>query len=792
MNIPAFRNLKIRTKLISVTLFLVLLSLLGVSFLSTFQFGRALRNTSDENLEHLVSNVYSMCRIRNDMRENSAGAREKDPSEAYFRDIVKGIKVGKTGYVYIMDSKGNLKVHPAKEGENINESRDSSGFQYIKFMIARALSSGDGVILTIHYPWINPELGEKKSRQKVAKYTYFKPWDWIIVAGTYETEIYKSLYTTERFILILVIIMIVLVIFLTMSLSKVLTRPIQELTKITTKMVEGDLTQRVAVYSADEIGLMGSSFNQMISQIQNHTSNLEKMVEARTMELKESRERYRDLSGFLNSILDSATEYGIIAFDYYGNIMEWNRGAEKIFGWKKDEVVKRECIDISIDPDDLRLGIKEQILEAIRSKGVCELEMNRIRKNGSFFPSLTIFTAMVNQNHSTSGFVEIVRDISIRKGLERELRETKEFLETIMESSVDGIITTDLKGNVTYLNRSIEEITGYKKEELLGKHISDIYVRGIDQAREVMAIIREKERAENYEMGLTGKNGNLISISTSLFILRDEEGVEIGTAGIFKDITERKNLENKLKIAQAELIETSKMRALGELVAGVAHEINNPLMASKTLLHVIFKNMPEDWPERERLELISRCNDRIEKIVEHLRRFSRQTESALEDLDVNMPIINALMLSEQHLLDHNINIIRKLKNGLPMIKGDANQLEQVFLNLFTNAKDAMDEIEGPKELIVSSYLTEDESTPMVLVSVKDTGVGIPKDKINNVFEPFFSTKPVGKGTGLGLSVCFGIIEAHNGRIEIRNRKVKGVEVKIAFPVLGEKMEESHE
>jgi two-component system NtrC family sensor kinase len=274
-------------------------------------------------------------------------------------------------------------------------------------------------------------------------------------------------------------------------------------------------------------------------------------------------------------------------------------------------------------------------------------------------------------------------------------------------------------------------------------------------------------------------------------MLKDEEGIEIGTAGIFKDITEKKILEDKLKIAQAELIENSKMRALGELVAGVAHEINNPLMASKTLLHVIFRNMPDDWSERERLELISRCNDRIEKIVEHLRGFSRQTESDMEEVEINIPIRNALMLSEQHLLDHNIIIIRKLSENLPKINGNANQLEQVFLNLFTNAKDAMNGITGPKELLISSYLTEDEARSMIVVSVEDTGVGIPKELLNKVFEPFFSTKPVGQGTGLGLSLCFGIIEAHKGRIEIKNRKEKGAEVKIIFPVIDQKKEASH-
>ena len=161
-------------------------------------------------------------------------------------------------------------------------------------------------------------------------------------AGTYEDEIYHSLYETEHFIIFVALGALLLVFFLVFTLSKVLTRPVQELTEITTRMVGGDLSQRAHIHGADEIGILGVSFNRMISQIQNYTSNLEKMVEARTGELKESREKYRDISRFLNNVLDSATMYAIMALDFYGNIIEFNRGAEKLFGWKKEDVLNNK------------------------------------------------------------------------------------------------------------------------------------------------------------------------------------------------------------------------------------------------------------------------------------------------------------------------------------------------------------------------------------------------------------------------------------------------------------------
>ena len=929
MIIPAFRNLRIRAKLVSVTLFLVLVPLLCVAYLSLDRFGKALRFAAEEDLDHLVRNIYAMCKVQQEMVQNKVVSDLRVANELLFRDHpeitvvdgelvrfaaanqvtgeiiftsvpqwkigktvltgdtrfvdevqnlvggtctifqriegnrllrtstnvigkhgkrgigtfvpadspvtqailadrpyrgrayvvddwyitayeplkgkdgsvigalhvgvkeqsahsfkgeIKGIRVGDTGYVYIMDSEGNLKVHPAREGANIIDSQDSSGFEYIRAMIKSALALPEGQIGTIRYPWVNPELGEKKPRVKILKYIYFKPWDWVIAAGTYEEEIFSSLYSTERFILLLVFLALVLSFFLTLTLSKVLTKPIQELTEITTKMVGGDLSQRVKVHGADEIGVLGTSFNRMISQIQNDTSDLEKMVGARTQELKESREKYRDLSRFLNSILDSATEYAIIALDFYGRIMEFNKGAEKLFGWKKEEVINKENIGLTILPEDNKSGVQEWMSKRTRTEGMCELEMNRIRKNGQRFPALTTVTAIMDPSGKSGGFVEIIRDITARKNLERQLRETKEFLERIMESSVDGILTTDLKGKLTYVNRAMEEMLGYSRAEILGIHISNFYVRGMLLAREVMELLKAAERAENYEMEVKTKSGKALTIMTSLFLLRNQDEVIIGTAGIFKDITEQKALEAKLKDAQAYLVEASKMRALGELVAGVAHELNNPLMASQTILHVILKNLPAGWPERERLELIRKCNDRIEKIVDHLREFSRQTKPELLEIDVNQPVENALMITGQQLLNHGISLVRHLAGALPKVMGDTNQLEQVFLNLISNARDAIDDAGGhKKELTIRSSFSEDGGAPSVVVSVKDTGIGIPPENLSKIFEPFFSTKPVGKGTGLGLSLCFGIVEAHGGRIDIRSRVGEGTEVSVILP-----------
>lgn len=423
-------------------------------------------------------------------------------------------------------------------------------------------------------------------------------------------------------------------------------------------------------------------------------------------------------------------------------------------------------------------------MNRVKAESLSDQEVERIQKNGHRFPAHSSLAVITGPTGEITGFVEIVRNITKLKTLEKELRETKEFLENIMQSSVDGIVTTDLKGKITYLNRSMEEMLAYPKSELLGTHISMIYVRGIQEARDIMTRLITDERIEHYEIQVKGKSGEVLTISTSASLLRGEEGQVIGTSGIFKNISEQKRLEAKLKETQFYLVEASKMRALGELVAGVAHELNNPLMASQTIFHVIQNNLHENCPNREHLELIGRCNDRIEKIVHHLREFSRQTESDFQEIDINQPVENALLLTGQQLLNHNITIIRQLSENLPKITGDSNQLEQVFLNLISNAKDAMEMVPGPKELTIHSYLSNEDEFLAVIVSVQDTGEGIPEVLLGKVLEPFFSTKPVGQGTGLGLSLCFGIVEAHGGQLKIKSQVGVGTEVNILLPIAG--------
>ena len=653
-------------------------------------------------------------------------------------------------------------VHPAKEGENILGAKDSSGFEYMREIAHQAQQLKENEVGTIRYPWANVELGEKSPRMKINKYQYFRDWDWIIVAGSYEEEIFGGVARTKFFITLVALGSIALAILLTVMLSRILTRPVMELTEVTARMAGGDLTQKVRIATKDEIGTLASSFNRMADQVLNYTRNLEDIVQARTEEIQEKEEKYRNLSNMLNSVLESSTEYSIMATDTNGIILEYNSGSANLFGWTKEEVVGKMPIGDTFRKEDRSRGIIQEISRKVEAKGMTEYERERVRKDGTLFTAHAIVTALKDASGKTLGFLEIARDITEKLALEKELGKTKDYLENIVQSSVDGIVTTDPKGRITFMNRTFEEMVGRSRENLLGLHIHQFYLNGLHEARKIMSILWQKGSLKNYEMVIVKKDGT-VPILTSASLLQDESGKIIGTLGIFKDLTEKKKLEEELNKTQAHLIQAGKMRALGELVAGVAHELNNPLMAADTFLYVMREKLDKEDENQRRLELIQQCNDRIAKIINHLRDFSRQSKLAFRKIDINEPIENALMITGQQLLNHGIRLMRNFSPNLPKIWGDNNQLEQVFLNLISNARDAMEKVERKRELAIATSLIHDNASDDVEVIVRDTGRGIPPEDMDKIFDPFFSTKEVGKGTGLGLSICYGIIEAHGGQ-----------------------------
>lgn len=782
-----FSDWKIQNKLLTVIAPLVIVPFTLFTFLATYQFSASLKRSAENDLEHVVRTLSALCEISlgTDQAPEVFAARL-----AQVKAVVKGIVIGETGYPYVIDRMGTFVIHPFKEGENVSRWKDSEGNYIIRTMIAQALASGGRNVGEIRYPWINVELGEKTPRMKITKFHYLPILGWIIAAGSYEEEIFRAVRQTEEAVIVLTASSVALVLALLVFLARLLARPILELTRISSRMAEGEFSLRAEISQADEIGMLAQSFNRMGAQIEEHTRTLEEAVRQRTQELVESKERYQETSTLLTNVLESSTEYAIIATDLQWRILEFNTGARKLFGWTKTEITAESIAKTYTEKLDVLFS--EAAYQALLEGEAVEKEIDRRTKYGDLFLSRSVMTAMRDAEGRLIGYLEISRDVTERKRLERELMETKDYLENILNSSVDGIITTDIKGNITYINRGMEEILHARKEQYVGTHVSHLYADGIAEARRIMSVLRREQQFDNYEMTILDEKGKEIPINTSAALLKNFDGKIIGTVGIFKDMTERYKLQAKLDKAEASLIQAAKMRELGDLVSGVAHEINNPLMASQTMLYRIKQNTEEqhhaNCPNKKLIDLVERCNERIGTIVNHLREFSRETETRLEPLDVTVPISNALLITAQQLLDHGIVITKDLSEGAPRVRGNAPQLEQVFLNIISNARDALDREVSGKELIIRSFCrSKPGAAGEVVVSFTDTGPGILPEHKYKIFDPFFSTKEVGHGTGLGLAICYGIVEKHGGRIEVDSEVGKGATFRVVLPAIEESL-----
>jgi len=780
----------IQNKLISVIAPLVIIPLILLAYFATSQLNSALKNGAEKDLDHVVNTIHALCEISLSYENGKPFISPTQLSK--IKEAVKGIIIGETGYPFVIDRKGNSIIHPTKEKENIFYSQDSKGNYFIKEMVEKAISLGGKKTGEIRYPWINVELGEKSPRMKITRFRYFSQLGWVIAAGSYEDEIFRAVGRTQKAVFVLTIFSLTIVLALVVFFARLLTEPILELTNLSSRMAEGEFSLRVDISQHDEIGQLALSFNRMASQIQEYTKNLESLVNQRTQELLESKEKYKGISTLLTNILESSTEYAIIATDLQWKILEFNAGARKLFGWQKEEILGEYLYKTYVKEKELFLANEE--FKKLRTGDALEKEVMRKNKKGEVFLSRGVITARRDMEGDLIGYLEISHDITERKRLEWDLIETKNYLENILESSADGIITTNQKGTITFVNHGLEEILQDKKENIIGSHVSLFYLDGIAEARKIMNILRRNQKVTNYEMIMIDKNGREIPIITSAALLKNFKGEIIGTVGIFKDMTEKKRLEAKLKKAEASLIQSARMRELGDLVAGVAHEINNPLMASQTIIFRLKEDYQQqkNYPQKKFIEfvdLIGRCNERIATIVNHLREFSRETEMNFEPLDIRIPLNNSLLITGQMLLDHHVEVTKDFSEYLPKVMGSAPHLEQVFLNIISNARDALDLQQSDKELIIRSFYRAKNGTPgEVVVSFTDTGPGIPPEIKYKIFDPFFSTKAVGSGTGLGLSICYGIVEKHSGRIEVDSEIGKGATFRVILPAISNNLD----
>ena len=393
-------------------------------------------------------------------------------------------------------------------------------------------------------------------------------------------------------------------------------------------------------------------------------------------------------------------------------------------------------------------------------------------------------------------------EIVERCSAEEMVKKSEEKYRTILESMREGYYEFDISGNLKFCNDAFIKIIGYNKEEL-----SKINFRHFTKHKYANTVFREfnnvyvsHKSSKEFEWPILRKDGAKRYLETSVSLIKNSEGLPNGFQGIVRDVTDRNLAEaslisayQELKDTQSQLVQSGKLASIGELASGVAHELNQPLMVirgnAQLIQRKISKNDIQNEDVQEQIEPIIRNTKRMMNIINHLRTFSRQSKSEFYLLSVNQVIEDSFLMIEEQLRLKNIVIKKALNPDLPKITGDANQLEQVILNLLANARDAISDKYGEDKLkdgidktieIITQIAEGDKG--FIEIIVKDTGSGIKKKDQSNIFDPFYTTKEVGKGTGLGLSISYGIIRDHGGQIDIAETGKQGTALRITLPI----------
>ncbi len=337
----------------------------------------------------------------------------------------------------------------------------------------------------------------------------------------------------------------------------------------------------------------------------------------------------------------------------------------------------------------------------------------------------------------------------------KELMLSQQKFKRLFENSKDAIFFCDSRGCISDMNRSGIELLGYeKREDVVGLPMKAFFKDQNDWRKYYTSICKDGF-IKDFETEILKKDGSTINVIISAAAIKNEQGETTGCEGIAKDITSFKKMTEKL-------IYSEKMAAIGQLAAGVAHEINTPLgiiLGYTQLLKEDFENDPDVLQE---LEIMEKQTKNCKRIVSDLLSFARSASTgSSEEVDVNECITQTTALIMHSLEMDQIELELKLADNLPRLVGDKDRISQVFLNILTNAHQAI----GEKGLILIETFF-DEDAGVVTVRIADSGPGVPDEIKSKMFDPFFTTKPVGKGTGLGLSVSYGIIQELNGTIEV--------------------------
>ena len=487
---------------------------------------------------------------------------------------------------------------------------------------------------------------------------------------------------------------------------------------------------------------------------------------------------------FMDNIFKTSGD-GLLVTDPQGYIVRFNDGALKLFGCTEHEMLGRHIAEFSAHTYSIDFNNMPSVMELLLKDDLVENFESEFKKNdGSVFSSETNMRTMRDTEGNLIGAVASIRDITERKQAEKTLRESSGFLEAVIESSRDGIVICDQQGMIIRVNQSVEQMFGFSRQDLAGKHASCLVVEDKDIRDKVLiatGLLFEQGYTSYETIHRTKDRGN-VTVECIVSMIKDEQGNYSKGVAVLRDITERKKLEEQNRQSQ-------KMQAIGTLAGGIAHDFNNILAAIIGYTELAHINVARDSEPAKYLNGVLKAADRAKNLVQQILSFSRKSELERKPVQLHHIVKEALKLLRSSI-PTTIEFSQIITESNDMVIADPTQIHQVIMNLCTNAAQAMQEEGGVLEIRLAPLKLDQEDIKAydainpgqyIRLTVSDTGSGIDPHIIDRIFEPFFTTKEVGKGTGMGLSVVHGIVKSHGGAITVYSEPGRGTTFNVLLP-----------
>jgi len=682
--------------------------------------------------------------------------------------LMGGVKIKTQGYIFAVDRQGIVAVHPDREfiGKDLSVE---AWFDLMK--------PGQGRLV-----YMTPQ------GRTLARYDYFEPWGWFILAADPEREVYGVANRMKPYIVYLVVICALVLAVALMVMTRRLTEPLRSLTAGADRIGAGALETRIEVRSRDEFGRLAMVFNQMAGNLQETLTKLQ------------HREAH------FRSLIENTTDIiAILSAD--ATILYVSPSIQRMLGYLSEELMGRLVFDY-VHPGDKRRAI-ELFENHARTLGATLSTELRFRHQDGTYRILESASKNLLDHPAVNGIVVNSRDVTRRRQAEHalkksyqnlelrvaertaELTEASQRMEAILRASPVGIGLI-VNRTMGWANEAMYKMLGYERDSLIGRSAEILYTDREEYdrvGRDLYSSIVKSEIGQ-VETQWVRKDGTVFACLIRAYSL-DATDFSKGQIVAVADISEAKRLE-------AELQRARKMEAIGTLAGGVAHDLNNILTGIVTYPELLLLQLPPDSSIRKPLLTIQKSGERAATIVQDLLTMARRGVAVTEVVNINEVMSDFLKSPELDKLKTfhpGAQVVVKLGSHLLNVKGSAIHLSKSIMNLISNAAEAMPG--GGKITICTRNTYVDRPVrgyehvaegDYVTVSVTDTGIGIPEIDRDRIFEPFYTKKKMGRsGTGLGMAVVWGTVRDHNGYIDIQSTEGQGSTITLYFPVAQEKL-----